>query len=87
VRDKERKLILHRLLDKGLWPYHGQDIDDTTLKELTLREMEILTEEIEKSFAPAQVSTFAKLLSWTENLIKSLIKESARIKRSQKTWD
>jgi len=81
VRNEERKLILQRLLDKGLLPYDGQYIQDTTLNELTLREMEILNEEIEKSFAPTRELTFAKLGSWTKNMIKSA-KE-----RSQKMWD
>ena|GEM_PF-3862421 len=80
VRDENRKLILQRLLDKGLLPYDGQYIQDTILKELTLREMEILNEEIEKSFAPTRELTFAKLGSWTKNMIKSA-KE-----RSQKMW-
>ena len=80
MKDEERKLILHRLLDKGLWPYDGQVIDGSTLKELTLREMEILNEEIEKSFAPTRELTFEKLGSWTKNLIKS-----AKV-RSQKMW-
>ncbi|MCI0666408.1 MAG: hypothetical protein L0220_35625 [Acidobacteria bacterium] len=71
VKDEERKLILNRLFDKGLLPYDGQYINDTTLKELTLREMEILNEEIEKSFAPTRELSFSKLGSWTKNLIKS----------------
>jgi hypothetical protein len=80
VKDEERKLIINRLFDKGLLPYDGQYINDTILKELTLPEMEILNEEIEKSVAPARVLMFANLGLWTKNLIRSA-KE-----RSQKIW-
>ncbi len=78
MRNEDRNLVLNKLFDKGLWPYDGQNIDDATLKKLSLQEMEILTEEIEKSFASTRVSTSEKLRFWAKNLIKSLIKESAK---------
>jgi hypothetical protein len=63
VTNEEREMILRQLLDKGLLPYEGGPFDDAAVRDLTGRELAILTEEV-KSY---QLDQLAKAIALLRN--------------------
>lgn len=63
MTNDERNLILKRLIDKGLLPNDGEELDPATVLSLTPREMEVLRDMliIEAEFAKDNFERVSKL--------------------------